>query len=196
MPAISASTDPPECGRSFADRGEPRLVLAGELAEHRFEILRLAEIPVDGGEAHISDVVKRAQMLHHDLADRFGGNLGFAPALKLADNGRDHLLDPLRLNRALAQRDLHGSYQLVAIERHAAAVALHHGEFAKLHAFESGEAEVAGDADPPPPDHRGILGRTGVLDLRIEAVAAWTAHSNSSLIGRSGSGRSKPSPVP
>ena len=45
-------------------------VLAGELAEHGLEILGLAEIAIDRGEADIGDVVELAQMLHHDLADR------------------------------------------------------------------------------------------------------------------------------
>ena len=72
--------------------------------------------------------------------------------------------------------DLQRAHQLVAVERHPAAVALDDGEFAQLHPLEGGEAEIAGDADPPPPDHGGILGRTRVLHLRIETVAAWATH--------------------
>src|SRR6185312_13253536 len=82
-------------------------------------------------------------------------------------------------DRPLAQGDLQRAHQLVAVERHAAAVALDHREFAQLHALERRKAEVAGNADAPAADHRGILGRTGVLYLRIEAVAAWAAHPRS-----------------
>src|SRR5258706_3239265 len=121
-------------------------------------------------------------MLHHDLADRLGRNFGFAAAFKLAHDGRNHLIDPLRTDRPLAQGDLHRAHQLVAIERHPAAVALDHREFAQLHAFESGEAEIAGDANPPPPDHGGILGWTRVLHLRIETVPAGTSHPGKALL--------------
>src|SRR5690242_21647781 len=82
MPGSFERADPPGCGRSFAYRGEPRVFL--ELAEHGLEILGLAEIAIDRGEADIGDVVELAQMLHHDLADRLRGNLGFAAAFELA----------------------------------------------------------------------------------------------------------------
>src|SRR6202000_2386547 len=114
--------------------------------------------------------------------DRFRRNLRLAAALELAHDRRDHLLDPLGIDRALAQTDLQRADQLVAVERHPAAVALDHGEFAQLHALEGGEAEVAGDAHPPPPDHGRILGRTRVLHLRIETVAAGTAHPTEPLL--------------
>src|SRR5205085_4129686 len=76
----------------------------------------------------------------------------------------------------LAQADRHRAHQLVAIERHAAAVALDHRELAQLHALEGGEAEIAGDAHAPPADHGRVLGRTRVLHLRIETVAVRAAH--------------------
>src|SRR5882757_412270 len=167
--------DLPECGRSFAYQRRA-VVVAGELAEHRLKILRLAKIAVHRGKADIGDVVELAQMLHHDLADGLRGNLRLAAAFELAHDGRDHLLDPLRIDRPLAQRDLQRAHELVAVERHPAAVALDHREFAQLHPLESGETEIARHADPPPANDRGILGGTRVLYLRIETVAAWAAH--------------------
>src|SRR3954471_14961944 len=121
-------------------------------------------------------------MLHHDLAYRFRGDLGLAAAFQFAHDRRDHFLHPLRLDRALAQRDLQRADQLVAIERHAAAVALDYGELAQLHPLKGGEAEIAGHAYPAPPDHRGILGRTRVLYLGIETVAAWAPHGSTHLV--------------
>ena len=49
-----------------------------EGAEQVLEILGLAEILVDRGEAHVGDVVEALQPLHHQLADRLGGDLGLA----------------------------------------------------------------------------------------------------------------------
>src|SRR5882762_3705235 len=140
--------DLPEYGRSFAYQRRA-VVVAGELAQYRLKILGLAKIAIHRGEAHIGDVVELAQMLHHDLADGFRRNLRLAAAFKLAHDRRHHLLDPLRIDRALAQGYLQRAHQLVAVERHPAAVTLDHREFAQLHPLEGGEAEVAGDADPP-----------------------------------------------
>src|ERR1700712_1019861 len=185
---ICRRIDLPECGRSFAYQRRA-VVVAGELAEHGLKILGLAEIAIDRGETHIGDVVELAQMLHHDLADRLRGNLRLAAAFKLAHDRRDQLLDPLLIDRALAQADLYRAHQLVAVERHPAAVALDHRQLAQLHALEGGEAEIAGDADPPPPDHGGFLGWTRGLHLRIEAVAAGASHPAKILTDRSESGR-------
>jgi hypothetical protein len=60
-------------------------------------------------------------------------------------------------------------------------LSLDHRELAQLHALEGGEAEIAGDAHPPPPDHGGILGWTGVLHLRIQTVATRTPHPTAPL---------------
>src|SRR5580698_9171091 len=115
-------------------------------------------------------------MLHHDLADHLGGHFRLAAAFEFAHDGGHHLLDPFRIDRALAQTDLKRAHHLVAVERHPAAVAFYHRELPQLHALEGGKAEIAGDADPPPPDHGGILGRTGVLHLGIETVATGATH--------------------
>ncbi len=66
----------------------PRVVFAGEFAEHGLEVLGLAEIAIDRGEAHIGDVVELAQMLHHDLADRLRGDFRLAAAFELAHDRR------------------------------------------------------------------------------------------------------------
>src|SRR5262249_28612192 len=159
-----------------------RLVLAGELAQHRLEILGFAEIAIDRGKADIGDVIELAQMLHHDLSDHLGGDFRLAAALELTHDVGDHLLDALAVHRPLAQGDRHRAHELVAVERHAAAVALDDGQLAKLHALEGGEAEIAGHAHPPPTDDGGVFRRAGVLHLGIEAVAAWATHRRTPLI--------------
>src|SRR5258707_12618489 len=62
-------------GLFAGQRGRLALILAGQLAQHCLEVLGLAEIAVDRGEADIGDVVKAAQAFHHGLADGFGGYL-------------------------------------------------------------------------------------------------------------------------
>ena len=166
-------------GAHFRARGGGlALVLAGQFGERVLEILGLAEIAIDRGKAHIGHVVEVAQMLHHRLADGLGRHFAFAQTFQLADDLRHHLLDPLRLDRALAQRNRQRAHQLVAIERHAPAVALDHHKLAQLHALEGGEAEIAGQADAAAADRGRILGRPRVLHLGIEGAAARTAHAS------------------
>ena len=115
-------------------------------------------------------------MRHHRLADRLGRDLAFAEAFQLAHDFRHHLVDAFRIDRSLAAGDLHRAQQLVAVERHAPAVALDHRQLAQLHPLEGGEAEIAGQADAAAADDRRILRRPRILHLGIEAVAARTAH--------------------
>src|SRR6185369_17687217 len=65
----------PRCRRRLA------VVLARELTQQGLEILGLAEIAIDRREAHIGDVVERAQRLHHQLANGLGRHLALALAL-------------------------------------------------------------------------------------------------------------------
>src|SRR5215468_298580 len=153
-----------------------RLALLRQFVEHGLEVLGLAEIAVDRGEAYISDVVERPQRLHHHLAHRLGGDFALALALELAHDLGHGLIDALRLDRTLAQRDLDRAQQLVSVERHAAAVALDDHKLAQLHALECGKAEIAAQTHAAAANDGGILGRPRVLDLGIEAAAIRTAH--------------------
>jgi len=101
--------------------------------EHGLEILGFAEIAIHRGKAHIGDIVERAQRLHHHLADGLRGHFALALAFELAHDLGNDLVDALGLDRTLAQGDLDRAQQLVAIERHTAAVALDHNELAQLH---------------------------------------------------------------
>src|SRR5215207_4848483 len=71
-------------------------IVAGEPAHKGLEILRLAKIAIDGGEAHIGHVVEVPQPLHDEQADLFGGNLLLAAAFQLPHDAGDHALDALR----------------------------------------------------------------------------------------------------
>ena len=97
--------------------GVVRRSLLGQLAEDLLEVLGLAEVLVDGGEAHIGHVVEALQPLHDEFAHRLARHLAVAHALELAHDAVDHALDPLGLDRALAQRDLDRALQLVPVER-------------------------------------------------------------------------------
>jgi hypothetical protein len=107
----------------------------------------------------------------------FRGNLALALALQLANDLRDHLLDPFGLDRSLAQRDLHRAHQLVAIERDAPAGTFDDGQFAQLHALERRETEITGQTNATATDHSRIFSRPRVLHLRIETSATRATHN-------------------
>src|SRR5689334_2683208 len=123
------------------------------------KILRLPEIPVHRGEANVGDLIEACQGLHHEAADHVAGDLGLARALELSDDGVDHALDAVGLDRPLAQGNVDRARELVAVEGLALTVLLEHRELAQLHALEGGEARGAIRAEPTPPDRRAILGR-------------------------------------
>src|SRR5437762_2497866 len=145
----------------------PRLLLAAQLAEHLLEVLGLAEIAVDRGEADIGDVVERLQRFHDEAADLARGDLGFPRALELAHDAGHRALDPLGVDIAFARRDLDGAHQLVAVEGHLAAGLLQHDKVAQLHPLEGGEAAAADRADTPAADGRAVLGRPRILHLGV-----------------------------
>src|SRR5688572_20779924 len=65
-------------------------LVAGKLAHQCLEILRLAEIPVDGSEAHERHVIEVAQALHDEQPDVLRRDLLFAAAFQLPHDPRNH----------------------------------------------------------------------------------------------------------
>src|SRR5262249_25032762 len=150
--------------------------LAGQLAKQFLEVLGLAEVLVNRGEAHIGYIVEHLERLHDELADGLGLDVALAQALKPAHDARHHALDALTLDRAFGKRDLHRAHQLVAVERHARAGAVNDGELAQLLALESGEAAAAIGTIAAAANGGPVLTRTAVLHLRFFIVAKRTAH--------------------
>src|SRR5690606_1834188 len=118
-------------------------ILLRDFGQDLLEVRRLAEIPVNGRESHISNGIEPAQGLAHDLTDRRGKDLRLTRAFELPDDARYHAIDPLLLDGPLAQRDLDGSQQLVTIERNFAARPLYNGNLSQLHTFERRESAAA-----------------------------------------------------
>src|SRR5262249_6916780 len=100
----------------------------------------------------------------------------FAHIFQLARDLGDHLLDALGIDRALAQRYLDRAHQLVAVERHAAAVTLDHGQLAQLDPFEGGKAEIARETHAAPANNGRVFRRPRILHLGVEASATRATH--------------------
>jgi hypothetical protein len=97
-------------------------------------------------------------------------------ALELANDAVDHALDPVGIDRALAQRDLDGADQLVTLERNAPARALDDHQLAQLDPLEGREPAAAVRADPAAANRRMVVGGAGILDLRVSESAKWATH--------------------
>src|SRR6218665_626647 len=158
--------------------------IAGDLGidfgNHLLEILRVGEIPIDRCVADEGNVIEALQRLEHLQADFFGRDLVLSRAFQPADDAGDRTFDTVIVNGPLAQCDLEGSHQLVAVERHLAARLLGNHQLAELHALEGGEAPPAIRADAPPADGGVVLRRTRILDLRVFRSAIGAAHRFSS----------------
>src|SRR5206468_8397748 len=74
----------------------------GEIGDELLEVLGLAEIAVDRGEAHVGHRIERAQRVHHQLADLRGRNLALAGTFEAAHDTVDDALDALGIDRPLA----------------------------------------------------------------------------------------------
>src|SRR4051794_13550993 len=149
------------CAMSFMllDIARRSIAVGADPADEFPEILRLAEIAIDRGEAHIGDLVEAGQRLHDEAADDVARYLALARALELANHRVDDALDLLGLDRPLAQGDMDRAREFVALERLALPVLLDHRQLAQLDALEGGEARRAIRAEAAPTDRRAIVGR-------------------------------------
>ncbi|QTK78950.1 hypothetical protein AT6N2_C1164 [Agrobacterium tumefaciens] len=141
----------------------------------------MAEIAIDRGVTHEGHVIEALQRLQNLQADFFRGNFRLAGAFQPAGNARHGPLDPVTIDRSLAQRDLEGTHQLFAVERKLAAAFLDDHQLAQLHALIGRKAAAAIRADAPPADGGVVLRRTRVLDLCVFGTAEWAAHRLLSL---------------
>src|SRR5689334_1663188 len=153
-----------------------------QLSDQSFEILGLAEILIDRGEAHIGDLVQARERLHHEFADHRRRNFILAHALQAANDAGDHAVDAFALDRPLAQRVGDGTFQLLTLERFAPIVLLDDDQLAQLHALERREASAALWTMASAPDRRIVLARPAVLHLGIVMSTKWATHSRSRLL--------------
>jgi len=145
-------------------------------ADQLLEILRLTEIPVHRGKAHIGDLVEARERLHHQFADDGRRKFVLAHAFQPTDNAGNHAVDSLGFDRTLAQRMRKRPLQLFALERLAPPAFLHDNQFAQLYALESGEASAAGRAVAAAANGGIVFTRPAVLDLAVFVSAKRATH--------------------
>src|SRR5690606_27476704 len=150
--------------------------VVAQFTEKVVKILRIAEIAIDRSKTNITDIIERLQRLHDETADLVGADLEFAAALELPHNPRHGALDAIGIDIALAQRDIEGPHELVAVKRHLAARAFDHDQLAQLDALEGGKPPAADGTDPATPDRAAILDGARILDLGVFRLTIGAAH--------------------
>src|SRR5262249_42788104 len=116
--------------RSLAESVRVSTAICSDPSDEIPEILGLAEITVDRGEADIGDLIEARQCLHDEAPDHIARDIGLARALQLAHQRIDDPFYPLGLERALSQGDVDRSGEFVAVEWFAVSIFLNHGQLA------------------------------------------------------------------
>src|SRR5579871_2387303 len=166
------------CSRSASDLFG--LALATELAHEFLEVLGLAEVAIDGREAHIGHLVEAGERVHHHFADDGGRNLALARAFQAPDDAVDDAVEAIGIDRTLAQGDPHRTHHLFTVEGFALTIGLDHRQFAQLHPLEGGEAGTAVRTLPAPADRGVVVRRPRVFHLGVFVAAEGTTHASAS----------------
>lgn len=126
------------------------------------DILKLA---IDGGVAHIGDLIELAQLLHDEEPNAAGGQLLEVKCLKLCRDVFDALLDSLSTDRALFACLEHALKDFVSFEKFTALVALDHVEGVVFDLLVGGKSIAALQALAPPSNRAPIFGEARVDDF-------------------------------
>lgn len=173
---------PPSAGRNRR-RAEGWLGLqTGELT---LELLHVAEVPIDRGEADVGDAIEVPQTAERELSDPRGLELATG-RFDLRGDAVDDGLDARGLNRSLVRRPQQPSQQLLAVERIAAAVALSHVQLTTLVSLERREATTAILAGAATPDGGAVRRLATLQDTGLIGCAVGAEHTLSVSSGSGG----------
>jgi len=141
------------------------------------EGLDVLEVPVDGGEAHVRDLIEVLQFLHDQLTDGARGNLAVPEAAHPMHDAAHGLVDLLARHRALLQRLLHAGTQLALIECLAPAITLDHERHDELRGLEGREALAALQALASAANLSPLAGEARVVHLSLLVAAERAVHA-------------------
>ena len=165
-------------GTAATTAGRPTGRCAGacELLDLLAERVDVLEAAIDGGEAHVGDLVELVQLLHDELADHARGDLALAERAQPVADALDRGLDRLAADRPLLERLQHARAQLALVEGLARAVVLDHLRHDELRGLEGREALAAGQALAAAADLLPLAREARVDDLGVVVVAERAVH--------------------
>ena len=151
------------------------------------ELANVAEFAVHGGEAHISDRIETAQILHHDFADDITGHLALISAGDFFFNGVNDLGDVFGGDGTFVTGLLNAGEDAVAIEGNAGAVFFDDLEAdGFFDAFISGVSAFAMLTDAPAADGLAIFDGARINDAILVIHMAKRATHEQSEQGQRG----------
>ena len=140
------------------------------------EIRNIIELPIDRGEANVSDLVKVLQMLHDDLTDLLGGHFGLRAVADLMLDLCHKICDLLHRDVALITGAYDARQQLVAAERLTAAIAFDDHERQTFHHLIRRKSPAALSALTAATDGHSLLCRTRINDTAVRFFAKRASH--------------------
>src|SRR6266702_7803509 len=150
---------------------------AEDLLDLSLDLLQVHELPVNGGEADVCDLVQVAEAFHDHLADFAAWDLHAAGAAELGFDVVDDGAQALGGDVALFGRLLQPVEELLRVEVLAAPVLLRDEERDRLDAFVRGEALPTLQALTPASNRLPHLGVARVDDFQVVMAAVWATHS-------------------
>jgi len=139
--------------------------------------LDVLEVPVDGSEAYVRDLIEVPQLLHHQLTDGACGNFAIPEAAHPMHDAAHGLVDLLTRHRALLQRLLHARTQLPLIEGLASAITFDHERHDELGGLEGREALAALQAFAAAANLPPLAGKSRVVHLGLLVAAERAVHA-------------------
>src|SRR6056297_3211882 len=147
-----------------------------QLATLFLKLCHVLEAAVDGGEAHVGNLVQLAEFLHDHLTEQARGDLPLAQGAQPVDDMADGLLQRLGAHRPLLQRPRQTAAELLLVEGLAALVALDDARHHQLGGLEGGEALTAVLALAPAADLPAFRSEPGVDHLGLGVSAEGAVH--------------------
>src|SRR6188508_1786073 len=142
------------------------------------ELADVAEVPVNGRETDVRDLVELLQFLHDERADLVGGDFLLRSLLQRGFHAVGNRLERRDADRALFARLQESRDELLALEALAAAVLLHHHVRDLVDPFVAGKALGAAETFASAANNLALAAFARVDDLIAEMSTIGTLHSS------------------
>jgi hypothetical protein len=155
-----------------------RNALTSQLLDLFVERFNVLELPIDGSEADVRDLIELSQLVHHQLSDDAGLNLAITESAYFVHHPAHGLIDRFARHRTLFQRLLHAASQFRFVKRFAIAIALHDDRHYQFSGLEGRETLTAGEAFAPTPNLPTLAGEARVVDFGFDVAAEGAVHGS------------------
>ena len=140
------------------------------------KLLKISELAIDGGEAHVGDRIQIVELPHDALAHFLRRHLALERLRKLSLQRIDQRLELIHAHRTLLARLDQPGEQLFPVEGLATVILLDDHQGLPFHLLVGGEAKAAIHTLPTPTNRKPILRGSRIDDFIVVLSAAATLH--------------------